>query len=706
MKKAILTVVFLGAVALVYFSCRKDLPSTAEAPNLLQKLETPGECKTFVRGEGSAGAQDRSLDDEVPTLTVLGGPKPNPFARSVMTQAYNNIYEPDVAQVPFTHLYVRFLPADAQQYRKLGDIEGLEMVDFPLDRVILVHGDYYHDPTIPEDQFTWQYAVVKPDFVFPAGIQHEVLEQIVNAPFKSKLTREAFRIAYASPGPGASDGGVSSREYEECAWDCNYYPECIELPEYNCGGKVTGGNGGGTTWFPGDEIPCEITDPNWPDCEELPVVTTVTNGCGCEVTTNVRYPGGCVKVVDTQLPANGTLPNGAPAHLDGVKQAKILWWNGWFGFWGTQTDDNGCWQIFEEDHGSGHLWIKFKNDRAKIRGIRGARIWDYALAVTDNVGKISGPYFNNISVIYNLGGGANTESLMFWYAATTNNALWEYYKFAISDGIALPPGDLKILLTNYANNAAAPMLEKTGFNWAAAGGITALIMMLFTPIIFVPVAVLSAYFAAFAPDVVFNYTNAAPRSDRVKETLYHEFAHTSHYAGLSGDRDAYWNTNVAYVLANAVTGNNPPYGTRGTPGFQHCAVIEMWGFHMGPQYADRSYGLLHSRGGVTPQQRERFRWLFFNEPFVPDVLGNPVLDSYIPEGLFHDLIDNNALNPSGVAEGIPADPTLGFSHANCFRAVTLGAPRVMTGVEANINTAPAPGMTPALTRIIFGTYGY
>ena len=149
MKKAILTVVFLGAVALVYFSCRKDLPSTAEAPNLLQKLETPGECKTFVRGEGSAGAQDRSLDDEVPTLTVLGGPKPNPFARSVMTQAYNNIYEPDVAQVPFTHLYVRFLPADAQQYRKLGDIEGLEMVDFPLDRVILVHGDYYHDPTIP-----------------------------------------------------------------------------------------------------------------------------------------------------------------------------------------------------------------------------------------------------------------------------------------------------------------------------------------------------------------------------------------------------------------------------------------------------------------------------------------------------------------------------------------------------------------------------
>lgn len=261
--------------------------------------------------------------------------------------------------MPFTHLYVRFLPADAQQYRLLGDRDDLELFDFPLDWEIIESGDYYHDPTIPEDQFTWQYAVVEPDFEFPAGIQYEVLEEIVNAPFKSKLTREAFRIAYNETGATGQNRRpiVSDRNFEECAWDCNYYPECIELTEYGCGGTVGdgGGSGGGQPFFPGNEITCEITDPNWPNCEELPVVTTVTNGCGCPVSTTERYPGGCVRVVDTQLPANGSLPNGTPAHLDGVKQAKITRWNGWFGIWTTFTDDNGCWQIREEDHGVGHM---------------------------------------------------------------------------------------------------------------------------------------------------------------------------------------------------------------------------------------------------------------------------------------------------------------------------------------------------------------
>lgn len=713
MKRMIFTTLFLGTATLFYISCRKDKLSPTEVSGFLQKHEMVDECKVIVRGKGSSKSQNRDVEDETPKKMVLGDVKPNPFARSVMTEAYNNIYEPNIAQVPFTHLYVRFLPADAQQYSQLGDVAGLELFDFPLHREIIEQGDYYHDPTIPDDQFTWQYAVVKPDFVFPAGIQYEILEQIVNAPFKSKLTREAFRIAYNSVGSGMRNSPIASdRDFEECAFDCNYYPECIELPEFGCGGDVGGtggGGGGGQTTFPGDEIPCEITDPNWPNCEELPVVTTVTNGCGCPVSTNARFPGGCVRVVDTQLPANGTLPNGAPVHLDGVKQAKILWWNGWFGIWTTYTDDNGCWQIREEDHGAGHLWVTFKNDRAKIRGMRDAKIWEYAVAVKDYLGKISGPTFNNISVIYNTGGSGSSASLLFWYAATANNALWDYYNYAAADGIALPPGDLKILLTNYSGNAAAPLLEKTGFNWLAAGGITALTGFLFPlQILFVPVAVLSSYFAAFAPDVVYNYNGSSRASDRVKETLYHEFAHTSHYMGLSQSaRDVYWGANIGYVLNNVITAQNPPYGIRGLPGHQRCAIIEMWGYHLGPQYADRKYGLMHSRTtDPSPQVRERLRWRYVVEPFIPDVLGNTNPDAFMPIGLFHDLIDNNALNPPGVTDGIPSDPISGLTHGNCFNAVTLGAPHVMSNVESNINTALPPGATPAMTRLIFGTYGY
>jgi len=711
MKRLFFTTLFLSAATLLYVSCRKDKISPTESVGFARNQDSVDECKVFVRGSGGTQIQNRNVEGDEPKKMILGDVKPNPFARSVMTQAYNNIYEPNVAQVPFTHLYVRFLPNNAEQYSLLGDIEGLDLFDFPLDREIIEQGDYYHDPMIPEGQFTWQYAVVKPDFVFPAGIQHEILEQIVNAPFKSKLTREAFRIAYNSVGSGMGNRPVvSNRDYEECAFDCNYYPECIELPEYGCGGDVggTGTGGGGQTNFPGDEIPCEITDPNWPNCEELPVVTTITNGCGCPVSTNSRFPGGCVRVVDTQLPANGFLPNGTPVHLDGVKQARILWWNGWFGIWTTYTDDNGCWQIREEDHGVGHLWVTFKNDRAKIRGIRDEKIWEYSVAVKDYLGKMSGPAFNNISVIYNTGGSSGSAALLFWYAATANNALWDYYNFAAADGIALPPSDLKVLLTNYSGDAAAPLLEKTGFNWLAAGGIVALTGFLFPlQILFVPIAVLSTYFAAFAPDVVYNYSGSIAPSDRVKETFYHEFAHTSHYMGLpKSARNAYWGSNIGYVLNNVITSQNPPYGTRGLPGHERCAIIEMWGYHLGPQYADRKYGLLHSRGNFNPVITENRRWRYVNEPFIPDVLGNSSLDAFMPKGLFHDLIDNNALNPTGVVEGIPSDPVSGFTHGNCFNAVTLGVPQVMTNVEANINTALPPGVNPVMTRLIFGAYGY
>lgn len=648
---------------------------------------------------------------------MLGAKKPNPFARAIMTQAYNNIHEPDVAQVPHTHLYVRFLPNSPEEYRLLGDIEGLELFDFPLDYEIVEHGDYYHDPTIPEENITWQYAVVRRDFAFPPNVQYEVLEQIVNAPFKSKLTREAFRIAYSNAGMGPGGGQrASDRNYEECAWDCNYYPECFELPEFGCGGTVTappgGGTGGGGQTFPGDEIPCEITDPNWPNCEELPVVTTVTNGCGCSVSnTTVRYPGGCVRVVDTQLPANGNLPNGASVHLDGVKQAKIVWWNGWFGVWETYTDDNGCWQIQKEDYGKGYMWVKFKNQRAAIRGMRGAKIWEYAIAVKDYVGAFNGPTFNDISVIYNTGGDVGSASLLFWHAATANNALWDYYQYAAADGITLPPGDLKVLLTNWGGGAAAaPMLNQTGFAWQGAFAAQVMFSYLFpTFLSFLPVTVtvLSSYFAAFAPDIVFNYDQSTIASDRFKETLYHEFAHASHYQGLpAGSRNTYWNSNVVYVLTNELNNNNSPYGTRGTPGFQRCAVIEMWGFHLGPHYADRKYGVLHSRSpNAFPATIQATRWLYAQEPFLSDIAGGD-LDNFIPMGLFHDLWDDNALNPAGVVDGIVDPVVSGFPHDAFFNAVRNGAPTTIPAVETSLNTMLPPGITPAMTRPIFAQHGY
>ncbi|MCQ2119214.1 MAG: hypothetical protein MJY84_04750 [Bacteroidales bacterium] len=73
-------------------------------------------------------------------------------------------------------IYVRFLPEDAVQFETLASL-GLDLLDHPLDRRIIKDGDYWHDPSLPEESITWQYTVVPPDFEFPEGIRHEVLDE-------------------------------------------------------------------------------------------------------------------------------------------------------------------------------------------------------------------------------------------------------------------------------------------------------------------------------------------------------------------------------------------------------------------------------------------------------------------------------------------------------------------------------------------------
>ena len=75
-----------------------------------------------------------------------------------------------------TDLYVRFLPKDEAQYDALLAL-GLVLVDHPVDYRIVREGDWYHDPSVAEDDITWQYAVVPAGFVFPEDVRYELLDE-------------------------------------------------------------------------------------------------------------------------------------------------------------------------------------------------------------------------------------------------------------------------------------------------------------------------------------------------------------------------------------------------------------------------------------------------------------------------------------------------------------------------------------------------
>lgn len=141
------------------------------------------------KGRGIDFNYGRELEHE---MIVLGDRLENPYKTENISKAIRSLYptKADRVDVKTTNLYVRFLPADDRQYDQLIEM-GLELVDHPLDYDIVVDGDWYHDPDVPEEDVTWQYAVVSPDFQFP-DIRYEIIDEC--------------HISENNPGTRADDG--------------------------------------------------------------------------------------------------------------------------------------------------------------------------------------------------------------------------------------------------------------------------------------------------------------------------------------------------------------------------------------------------------------------------------------------------------------------------------------------------------------------
>lgn len=138
-------------------------------------------------------------------MIVLGDKLEDPYSVENMTKALESLYPAKAGKVTVstTNLYVRFLPGDEGEYELLQSL-GVEMLDHPVDYEIVTEGDYYQDPGIPEDEITWQYAVIPPDFKFPEGVRYEILDRchISEANISTRadgidweaVERESFRL--------------------------------------------------------------------------------------------------------------------------------------------------------------------------------------------------------------------------------------------------------------------------------------------------------------------------------------------------------------------------------------------------------------------------------------------------------------------------------------------------------------------------------
>lgn len=125
-------------------------------------------------------------------MMVLGEKLNNPYSLANMQAAYNELCKTKSvasSNLEATDLYVRFLPKDSTDFAVLSSLD-LELFDYPLDYEIITGGDYYHDPTIPETEITWQYTKVKPDFEFP-DMQYEILDECYIPEEEEELTKSS-----------------------------------------------------------------------------------------------------------------------------------------------------------------------------------------------------------------------------------------------------------------------------------------------------------------------------------------------------------------------------------------------------------------------------------------------------------------------------------------------------------------------------------
>jgi len=110
-------------------------------------------------------------------MIVLGEKLDDPYSVSNVQKALESLYPTKAGvKVQATDKYVRFLPADQTEYETLTS-KGFLLIDHPLDYRIVKEGDYYHDPSLSEDEITWQYSVVSADAELPENIYMEVLDQ-------------------------------------------------------------------------------------------------------------------------------------------------------------------------------------------------------------------------------------------------------------------------------------------------------------------------------------------------------------------------------------------------------------------------------------------------------------------------------------------------------------------------------------------------
>jgi hypothetical protein len=579
--------------------------------------------------------------------TVLGAKHAaNPYQVDTMTKAWNLLYRQSVPKLPVTDYYVRFCPQDLEQVELLVE-SGIAFFDFPLGHEVIEPGDYYPQENLDSTAIPCFYAVLPQGQAFPA-MPYEILEELVLAPYSSLLAYAAFRIS-GLPHEGFPGVVDDPRSPLICDPDCPNFI-CCSFGGYDCEGV------GAPPYCRDVTIDCNpwMHPENWPACLEDgggPEPPAHTNACGCAIPGPSRQPAGCIRVQDVEL-----------GQFEGVRRARVVWWDGWFRVRTAETSQQGCWSIpGHRESGKAYMWVEFRNSDAKLRGFIGntVQLWRAVLPITSYVGQLGGGVYNNILVEYPAWANQGSAAHRDWAAGSMMNALAEHREQSLVDGIT-PPPYLDVYLASNRTDGFALMKRYLGpirVGIAISEGL--LQASFFDLALWVNYGIPNySIIYPVLPDMMIgaSYRN----SDEFRSLAYHELAHASHFMNVGPN---YWQGLAAAEIAA------DGWGNANSADAGRIAICESWAEHIAWTYVHRRYQGNTSIAGTWERRLETTRNHF---------------PSHVPVGLHHDLIDNanlldgNACDRRGPdantppACGMVVDNVVSFTNGQLFSILGVG----------------------------------
>ncbi|PCJ97091.1 MAG: hypothetical protein COA50_05485 [Flavobacteriaceae bacterium] len=148
------------SMVIIFFSCIKEIENTtAKQQDLKEKI-----------------------NEDFGSQIVLGNKLENPYSVINMKKAWESLSKNSKisknGKIETTHLYVKFMPKTEMELSILKKDSTLTLYDIPLDYEVKENGDFYHDPEVPIDQPTYQYAAIPVDKKLPSGVEYEILEEL------------------------------------------------------------------------------------------------------------------------------------------------------------------------------------------------------------------------------------------------------------------------------------------------------------------------------------------------------------------------------------------------------------------------------------------------------------------------------------------------------------------------------------------------